>query len=270
MALFAAHFDKSGDTDAPLVVVAGFIASDFKWHVLGEKWKKTMRDFGIKDFHMTNFFRNGEGFPRRHWPESRKDELMKHLAALITDYTRQPIAFGVTAKAIRGAKLGTTKQYIGDQYRFACFLCVHKCTDWASKAEALRERVDFVFDNDGKFYGPVTSAYAIASENAFLQNKWKIGNFAFSDRWCSPGIQAADMFAYLVFEYQKRYLKDNTAKQHPYLGLLLRHPVSIHPGFLIDDPEYIELWGNRLQKALGNPPKGALKGFNPRRKGGCR
>lgn len=194
---------------------------------------------------------------------------MRHLATLITGYTSQPVAYGVTAKAIRDAKLGLTRQYIGDQYRFACFLCIHRCTDWASNADALRERVDFIFDNDGKFYGPVTSAYAIASENAFLQNKWKIGNFAFSDRWCSPGIQAADMFAYLVFEYQKRYLKDKTAEQHPYLDSLLNHRISVHPGDCIDDPAYIELWGKRLQQALGNPPKNSRKGFNPPRKGCC-
>jgi hypothetical protein len=269
MALFAAHFDKSGDKDTPLVVVAGFIASDSKWDILGEQWRKTMRDFGIEDFHMSDLFRNGEGFPRRDWSQSRKDELVKQLVGLVTDYTKQPIAYGVTAKAIRDAKLGTARRYIGDQYRFACFLCIHQCTDWVLDAEALRERVNFVFDNDGKFYGPVTSAYAIAAESAFLQSKWKIGNFAFSDRRSSPGIQAADMFAYLVFEYQKRYLKDNTAKQHPYLDLCLRDPVSVPPGILIDDPAYIELWGNRLQKALGHLSKGDLKGFNPRRKGGC-
>jgi hypothetical protein len=265
MALFAAHFDKSGDKNEPLVVVAGFIASDFKWDVLGEKWKKTMHDFGIEDFHMSNFFRNGEGFPRRDWTESRKDELMKHLARLITDYTKQPIAYGVTAKAIQSAKLGTTKQYIGDQYRFACDLCIHQCTDWALDAKALRERVNFVFDNDGKFYGPVTSAYGIASQNAFLQNKWRIGNFAFSDRHCSPGIQAADMFAYLVFDYQKRYLKDKAAQQHPYLDSLLLHPISVNPGWLVDSAEYVELWGKRLQETFGNPPAGFFKGFNPRR-----
>jgi hypothetical protein len=268
MALFAAHLDKSGDVDEPLVVVAGFIASDFKWDVLGEQWKKTMEVEGVSDFHMADFFRNNKEFPRKEWPRRRKDRLMKLLTRLVTDYTIRPIAYAVTAKAIREAKLGDTRKYIGDQYRFACFLCVQDCIEWARSAEALRERVDFIFDNDGRFYTDVTTAYAFASENAFLQHKWKIGNFAFSDRHCSPGIQAADMFAYLVFEYRRRWLRNRKAKSHTYLDWLL--PKGIPSGLLIDNKEFIERWGRQLEEALGKSFENPLKGFNPKRKGGCK
>ena len=109
MALLTAYFDKSGDIGEPLVVVAGIIATDFKWECLGGEWKKVMADFEIEDFHMSNFFRNGTGFPPKVWPLARKDKLAKVLTSLIYDYTQQPIAHGVTARALRDANLGTSK-----------------------------------------------------------------------------------------------------------------------------------------------------------------
>src|SRR2546422_2433604 len=89
----------------------------------------------------------------------------------------------------------------------------------------------------------------------------KIGNFAFSDRHCSPGIQVADMLAYLLFDYHRRCLADAKAQAHPYLtGLMTRKNQVI--GRLIDKKEEVERWAKILEQ-FGSIPRQMLKGFNP-------
>src|SRR2546422_11298982 len=55
MVVTAAQLDKSGDVAQPLVVEAGYIASDVQWDNLGKEWKQAMKDAEVKDFHMSQF-----------------------------------------------------------------------------------------------------------------------------------------------------------------------------------------------------------------------
>lgn len=270
MAILSAQLDKSGDSGRALVVVAGYIAGDLQWDNLGKEWKRALKDANVKDFNMSHFMTDGRRpeceFNDHDWPKKRKDQLMRVLARIVKDYTQQAVCGGVPRQAIQQANLGTAKKYIGDEYRLACFMAIHESTGWAKEAEALRERVDFVFDNDGKFYTPVTSAYALCSEDERLSHKFKIGNFAFSDRHCTVGIQVADMLAYLLMEYNRRKLKDSKAKVHPYLRALQQRSTQIR-GKLFGK-EDVEYWGRKFEKEIGSIPKAAFKGFNPIRKGG--
>jgi hypothetical protein len=264
MSLLAVQLDKSGDISKPLVVVAGFIASDRQWDMIGRAWKKATK--GIGDFHMAAFMASEKEFNANDWPQPRKDRLIKTLTGIIAEHTRARIAVGVCCQAFREADLSQAKEYARDEYRLCCSIAIVATAEWGRNS-SKRERVDFVFDHgDGKFYDETTKAYGLASTDPDIAREWKLGSISFSNRHDAVGLQAADLIAHLLYKHEVSVLRGEDSPIHPYLLDLLK----IHRGgkraadTLLKTPQQIQYFAN-LFSGFRELPTWAFKGFNPRR-----
>jgi hypothetical protein len=270
MAILTAYFDKSGDVGREIVIVAGFIATDSRWERLGRAWERVMARARVSDFHMAEFMRDAEDsrFNAREWPRPRKNLLASKLLRIIAEYVQKPVVVAVTMKAFREAAIADSKRYVGDPYRLCSAICLIASSEWARESRR-RERVDFVFDNDGKFFSETTKAYDVARREQATSAKCRIGNIAFASRIGTPGIQAADMFAHLIYEYQKRHLINSGCLPHPYLDGLLQSLGKRNKAVIerfYEKPEGVEFWGNTFKRSLGAIPRAAFKGHNPHRR----
>lgn len=265
MALLAAQLDKSGDVDKPLVVVAGFIASDRQWDRMGKAWNRATK--GIEEFHMADFMADQKEFNAKDWPQWRKDKLIRKLAEIIAEQTRARVAIGVSCQAFHEADLSQAKEYARDEYRLCCSLAIVATTEWARESHK-RKRVDFVFDRDGKFYDKTTKAYGLASSDPDLAREWKFGGIAFSDRKSAVGLQSADVIAHLLYNYQALRLQGKSAPIHPYLLTLLKIHGSGKRALdaLLRTPQQVQYWANLFHGSFRELPAWAFKGYNPQRK----
>lgn len=250
MALLGAYFDKSGDVDKPVIAVAGFIATAKQWDRLKKPWIQTMRDYHVKDFHMSDLMTGYKEFASPWWL-SQQRPFMNRLISIIIEHMRARAGAAVVLDAFKQAQLGETKKWVGSPYRLCCSDSMIGACVWASQSPR-RGHVDFVFDRDGKFYNETNKLYRMLSEIPRIRDKFRIGSIGFSNRKEAVGLQAGEMLAYLMFDYLRRKVGDPNALPHPYLVAL--HEVKEETvGHLFQNPQAIEDWAKLMSDNFDKP-----------------
>jgi hypothetical protein len=52
--MFIAYFDESGQpSDSKVMTLAGLVAREKDWALFEKKWMRTLRRFGLSEFHMS-------------------------------------------------------------------------------------------------------------------------------------------------------------------------------------------------------------------------
>ena len=235
MACLSAYFDKGGDVDAPVIIVAGFVAEPDCWDQAGKEWKQAT---GLEDFHMSDLR-----------PEE-KDLALKNLAGIAKRYHLTPIAAGTYTRAFATANLGSSKPFIGDAYRLCCLQCVIATSEWAK--DVGEPCVDLVFDLDGKLYNKVTEEYDEAAKRPNSLNLTRISSFSRANRQRAKGIQLADALAHSLFSFhRRRILEDPDLDMGPSLRAIAE---GAPEGWLFTKPAEVEHWAEVLDKAFQVAP----------------
>lgn len=231
MACLRGCFDKAGDVDEPVVVVAGFVAEPSHWNLAEEEWRKAI---GTDDFHMSAVNLR------------EKKASLEALVRIAKRHFRVLLATGVRTDAFEKAKpqLGTSRAWVGDPYRLCCLGCIIAVSEWARKHNEAP--VDLVFDKDGKLYNEVSTLYARAAGRPFLREKYKVGNITRGDRKATRGIQLADALAHAVFSFRR----DCEARPGLSMGPLLTQLTENIPKedcWFFTRPEEVIEWAKKLQ-----------------------
>lgn len=260
VAHLTAYFDKSGDVDKPVMVVAGFIATVNEWDRLERPWKQTMKHYGVNDFHMTDLMDGDGEFAAPSWTQKRKDTFTARLASIIVDHARVSVGGGIEVAKFNAARLGDARQYVGDAYRLCCSDVLIASSNWAMEC-SKRESMNFVFDRDGKFFSETTMLYHSVTQSPSAVAKFRIGGIAFDDRESAVGLQAADMLANLLFRFRCSRLSDPNAPQHPYLQAIsnTKEPLV---GRFFNTTQGIERWANLLMQEFERIPKKGRKAIH--------
>lgn len=84
--MFRAHFDRSElGEPADVVAVSGYLSSEENWSVFEPAWQRTLNEFGVQTFHMTEFECRRGSFT--DWEQARRTELLGRLIDLIAKHT---------------------------------------------------------------------------------------------------------------------------------------------------------------------------------------
>jgi hypothetical protein len=76
--MLTAYFDESGThKDSKVFVIGGYVADDLQWEKFTEMWCKILSDFGLQDFHMTDFENRRKHF--KHLSNSERRILISRL-----------------------------------------------------------------------------------------------------------------------------------------------------------------------------------------------
>jgi Protein of unknown function (DUF3800) len=251
MVYLKAFLDKSGDAGKPVVVVGGFIAEPTAWDRMEAVWDEATQ--GIEDFRMSDLIdRTGE-FSDPSWTEERCEALGEKLVSVVADNVIARGASGVDVEEFSNSKLGKAKRYVGDPYRLCCSDILIGASTWAMKSSADKV-IEFVFDQDGKFYNRTNMIYHAITQNKALVEKFRIAGIHFSNRRFATGLRIADAFANLTFRYQCSRFGNGRAEQHPYL-LAFRGDGKNEIGHFYGSAKAIEWWADKLLKHFSDMPK---------------
>jgi hypothetical protein len=235
MSCLAAYFDKGGDVDEPVIVVAGFIAEPMHWDLAGNEWRWAT---GMDDFHMSDL------------TASQKDDALKELVRVVSKYLRVPITTGVYTKAFSDAALGSTRNQIKSAYSLCCLNCIIAVSKWA--IEQNESPVDLVFDRDGKFYNDTSELYRFATTDPHLREKFKIGGITQADRKRARGIQLADALAHTLFGFHRERINSPSLSPGPHLSAIMAGMPK--DGWLFTKPSAIEQWAELLASSSQKGP----------------
>jgi Protein of unknown function (DUF3800) len=191
--------DDSGKGERPVFVLAGFVMSAYMWIVFADQWRPLLDAFPKINYfkmkeaeHLSGQF---EGFS-----VSQRDDKVRALTSLIMDHKPLAVSHVVPHEAYercfkrKFAKKADYPYFISYYGIIGTLLRYQVSNEWH-----LKDRSDFIFDEQGKESDYVQSGWSAAVD--FLPEEWKplIGARPDhrDDKLFLP-LQAADLFAWHI------------------------------------------------------------------------
>jgi hypothetical protein len=142
------YFDESGiHAQAPVIVVAGYVAPEREWRRFEAKWKRVLRDSGVSQYHTKDI----EAVPPQGvyegWSRKRADKLTDRVVHIAANF--QGRAFGVhILKSVWHAAVPFVQKYLPNRphsgpYMLLARECISAVVDLYD--ENFKERIGFVF-----------------------------------------------------------------------------------------------------------------------------
>lgn len=104
MALLTSYFDASGDNAGTHGVTVGGYVSDVRaWGRYTKRWREVLDEYGIEDFHMTDFVAGGPGFERFRKQPDLQAEVLAKLVSVVRKNVRMSFASSVLLDDWRSA-----------------------------------------------------------------------------------------------------------------------------------------------------------------------
>jgi len=222
--MFTAYFDDSGhEDDQLLVVVAGFIASAEAWKEFESLWIPALRRhsmpeaFDLPYLHVNEINRKIR-FCRQHetcedhWTELRRKQVFKELIEIIRKNVSRKFACVVVNAGMTNLSEEMKDDCLITAYSAAGRACVAKLREFAF-FDRIPYEPRLVFEDGSKGKGKLIDRLKrdCTQEPNFespRNHKSKDGKFIVSG--VIP-LQAADLFAHIVFDYARAYLKEESS-----------------------------------------------------------
>jgi Protein of unknown function (DUF3800) len=154
LVMLRAFIDDSGsEPTGKIFVLAGLLSTAERWERFSNEWASICdQDPKTPDFHMSNAHSIKGGY----WGEGTEDELratrdarLLALAQTIRKHSIVRVASGMAWRAYEAAARGRVPHEIDNPYFFLFWRVIRAVARWQQKT-GLREKVDFVFDDQGK------------------------------------------------------------------------------------------------------------------------
>lgn len=197
------HDPAGTQPGSEVACVAGYLSWIDDWIKFCDLWKKTLEEYKVEVFHMSDFARddgNDPSTPYYQWNQERKDEFIHKLIAIARDNTLAGIGGLLTVKDYNEIVPQWLKDIIKHPYYF-CFQLFFQETLKTLKDRfeipfPSEEKVLFFFDKQQEF-----NEYAIkVAKNIQKLHDVddRIGGISFEDKATYLPLQAADLLAYRI------------------------------------------------------------------------
>ncbi len=200
-------FDNSGGADAPVFVMAGYIAREEKWKSFTDDWQKVL-DFEkpktLKRLKMNEAFtltnRKSEFFG---WSEGDRDERLKQFVSVINTHVEHGVAAAIALEPYRRLFAKNFSPTALDRPFFLAFWNVAIIATKITKQLGLDDKIEFIFDDEGG----ESKALMIAEYEKFVRiapdsvKPMLPASPRFENDEAFKPIQAADMIAWLFRRY---------------------------------------------------------------------
>ena len=194
--MLAAYFDDSGrDGNGPVFVLAGWAASAEKWRSFSNAWQAVL---DLEEPRRLSYFKMAEANSRREqfwgWSEEERDQCVSRLIAVIKEH----VSFGIHSLLWWDDYREVRAQYPRFSLEPYEIMFASLMIGAAYRAHTARERIEFIFDDQGLLGNNAAYAFDIArqhllpSEAADVIAGYPIHR---SDKEFLP-IQAADLYAW--------------------------------------------------------------------------
>jgi hypothetical protein len=262
------YADESGiQAGAPFCVVAGYIGNPETWETLRRSWKKVINGFGVTEFKSTEFFTRNTLGQRvgeyEGWSNKKARRYLAALTDLIHGANIEPIGVGIIWAAFKALSIGERRYLTGGNLRVTGYSARWKGSTGAptkpyfflmltlmklSVGKTISEKgfIHFTFDEQNEFDDHAERLYReIKATQLHPVEMGRMGDLKFSVSKRTPELQAADMYAHIVYS---RFTRGNDMESGREIAadVLTRK----QPGFPILDADALREW-----MALGLPPE---------------
>ncbi len=197
---FVAYLDASGtDHDQPVLVVAGFVALSEQWTEFEVAWNERLRRDGLERFHMKEI--NGTLKAR----SVRGRKLLQDLASIIESHVTRKFGCCVVNKALAGIPRSETTAWHINAYSLAGRSCAAQIRAW-TKSWGARSVPTIVFETGDRGRDQLVKI--------FKRDDFETPNFEGKN---TVPLQAADLFAYSVFEPTRKIEVSGRLSELPWL-----------------------------------------------------
>jgi hypothetical protein len=215
-----AFIDDSGThtNDSPICVAAGYFGGLHYWKQFNLDWDRAVKNRGLTEFHANRFWARDKGGKTvgeySGWSKRDYEEFLDELLDIISRYKIWPVTSAVVAedwnaltfderRYLSGAVFGQGKYRKGGaptKPYFVAFLLAVQCV--AAYCDA-GHTVDLVMDGSDALngYAEVYFQELRASHN---RNAARLGTIQAGDSRILPGLQAADLLAYLTQRFCRK------------------------------------------------------------------
>lgn len=226
------YADESGiHAGAPVCFVAGFRASPIQWKRFSKDWRGVLNksEYRIKVFHSNEFFNrnlpnvNPAKNPFVGWDDEKADAFLHELLAVLRRRNLHAVYGGVDVAAFESRPYWQRCQMVGyapgistkskrppAPYHMAVRLMVEDSVG----SSAAKTELHFVIAEQKTLQQRALEGYSLTKERwreTFPDKARRLKTMGIASPEDEPALQAADLFAYLWYNWQ--YLGDGVSKQ---------------------------------------------------------
>ncbi len=209
--MFAAYLDASGtEHDQPVLAVAGFLALAEEWLAFELVWRERLSRDGLAYFHMREINREYKG------DSAGRRRLLEDLARIIGEHVTMKVGCCVVNEGLNQIPDTDRKRWYLNAYSLTGRSCAAQIRIWANGWSA-RFLPLIVFEEGDTGSGELTKILQRDGFGApsFVSKTDRKANGA-SSRGATP-LEAADLFAYAVFESCRKIEQESDIQELPWL-----------------------------------------------------
>jgi hypothetical protein len=259
--MLTAYFDDSGThAGANITLLAGIFGNQYQWDHFNTLWRKTLDEplSGTKPrllrFHMTDCFNSLNEFSG--WKRTETDFFAHELSNIIFRCGLWGCATSVTGRAWDEHVTGELRRAAGDAEGGAIRNCFHLTLDWARNFARHEREVAFVFENRPERKKEYEAIYSVFSDYAReTDTPPQLVSLTFANGFKSLPIQAADLFAWEVYQDELHFLGRDRPKGEFHRKLLTRMAASGRFRMQSGTPDAIGKMVESLKDDLVKHPK---------------
>jgi hypothetical protein len=202
--LISVYIDESGTHGAPLMIMAGFVGKLGQWADFDRKWRSVLKRFDVDYFHARKVRQSKDRF--KGWPLQKKAAFISECAKIADRHT----LFGFTTMVrkddyeqyyLKGPK--PNKARLDSMYG----ICFRR-----SLSLICNSALDYLGRDDLQFHFVLEEGHKNAGDAVRIFNEIKNGphsisrtlqTISFGDKSSFPGLQGADINAYMAFQMEQ-------------------------------------------------------------------
>jgi hypothetical protein len=208
--MLSAYFDESGThKQAPIIVIAGWIAGDKEWIKFSNKWQAVLTKYNLPYFHMSEW-EGGHGL-YKNMTEKEKRLLIDRLTTIIKKHA----SIGIFGAFHRSTYDEVLREIYGDDYKnkfvkpygVCAMRCIETTRRWMT-SKSLDGPLAYVFETGARYSGQFFEAFKAMQKIPRLKRMYP-GGMSFYDKRDMLPLQAADILAYEMYRELINHTKNH-------------------------------------------------------------
>ncbi|HVZ61540.1 MAG TPA: DUF3800 domain-containing protein [Terriglobales bacterium] len=219
--MFEAYFDESGiHKGAAVCVVAGFYGSHSSWRAMESQWSKVLSNEDVEEFHAKEFWGRHSGKrigQYAGWDEERAERFLSRLVRVIERNRIFPCAHAVAVDDWLALDLADRRHLTGGRLRNRRWVrsgspeksyYIPFQFSLVDSLQTVQQLTHYAFDIDKDFSRHALHLYQELKAASDFPHRHFMGNCLFPSSKDTPGLQAADLFAYLTYKHYVAFVRD--------------------------------------------------------------